>query len=97
MGFWEGVGEIFVTAAVMQDGKATVQQLVNYRQDRACAALDKLAHSIVANRNLPLAQAVLEEFGNQLQAADSRDFQNDVNDLLWYFKAAVHFANGHRA
>ena len=44
---------------------------------------------IISDQNRDLMGAVLDEFGNQLQAAETYEFQSQINDLLWYFKEAI--------
>jgi hypothetical protein len=55
----------------------------------ARAELDTLVEQIVEGQNQALMAAILDEFGNRVQAAGTRDDQNDINDLLWYFKERV--------
>ena len=87
MGFWKEMANAVVAAteaaATIEQLKIEVRSLVNYKPERAKAAINRLVTTI---RDRDMLAAVLDEFGEQLQAAETREFQADVNDLLWHFK-----------
>lgn len=86
MGFWAGVAGIVATAGSIMRGKTAVQDIVDLKVGRAKRRINDLVSEIIATQNRDLMGAVLDEFGNQLQSAETREFQDEVNDLLWYFK-----------
>src|SRR5262245_51439982 len=96
MGFWETIGGIAANGVVTIYGRDRVKTIVSYKMSAAKREVDKLVVEIVESQNRPLMAAVLDEFGNQFQAAESREAQNEVNDLLWYFKERCMIEAGRR-
>jgi hypothetical protein len=86
MGLWSTIGAIAATGVVTMYGKDKVQKIVKYKMSAAKAELDTLVTEVVDGQNRALMAAVLDEFGNQFQASETREAQNEVNELLWYFK-----------
>lgn len=93
MGFFgelfDEFGKQFDFKVRQAQGAKLVQDLVNYRQDRAQVTIAKSVAEAFRTENGPLLLGMLNEFGEQLKRAESFDFQSEVNELLWFFKSQV--------
>jgi hypothetical protein len=86
------IGRGLRLSGISEQGRDYVRQCVNYRQERACAMLNDLAYTAAQKRDenaVALVSGMLEEFANQLKAAEDWDFQHETNQLLWYFKVKL--------
>lgn len=93
MSFWQEVGVGLKTglknAVEVQRGRSFVRQWMNFKTERACRQIDAVGYEIVAAQNGALLMGIVEEFGDQIKNADEADLQQDLSDLLWYFKVQV--------